>query len=209
MNDLETDIGAPFAGESLTDGQDGVETRASDLLARAVAYLHRAGLAGFSLANLGEQLGVSSRMLIYHLGQKDEILAQVVEAMRREITTELGGRHYPRLSDAVQATWDFYVARVPDMEVFFHLVSRSFENPESFVEFTSTAVSAWTDVFREAALQEGYSKARADAMAHVGLAGFRGLILDLAITGNLKRTSLAMTEFTSMLDMHSGRPDVT
>jgi hypothetical protein len=25
----------------------------------------------------------------------------------------------------------------------------------------------------------------------------------------LKRTSLAMTEFTSMLDMHSGRPDVT
>jgi len=37
----------------------------------------------------------------------------------------------------------------------------------------------------------------------VALAGFRGLILDLAITGDLKRTSAAMTEFTTMLDNFS------
>lgn len=179
------------------------DSRAAELLGRAVTYLHRAGLAGFSLANLGEQLGVSSRMLIYHLGQKDEILAHVLDVMRREITSELRRRKYTHLSEAVQATWDHYVSRVADMEVFFHLVSRSFENPESFTEFTATAVSAWTELFQEAALHEGYSTARADAMAHVALAGFRGLILDLAITGDLKRTSAAMTEFTTMLDNFS------
>jgi hypothetical protein len=87
-------------------------------------------------------------------------------------------------------------------------VSRSFENPESFTDFTSTAVSAWTQLFQEAALHEGYPLARADAMAHVALAGFRGLILDLAITGDLKRTSAAMGEFTTMLDNFSPRTTV-
>ena len=49
--------------------------RATALLDGAVAYLSREGIEDFSLANLASALGTSSRMLIYHFGSRDELLA--------------------------------------------------------------------------------------------------------------------------------------
>ncbi len=177
--------------------------RASELLQRAMEYLNREGLEGFSLAALAEGIGTSSRMLIYHLGSRDELLARVQALMRREITAEWGRRRFTRLSVALRNNWEYYVVRIPHMQVFFHLVARSFEEPAKFVDVTSTAVSYWTDFYEDVALREGYSIEEAKIMARLTLAMYRGLILDLTITGDLEQTSAAVEECAAMLDQRS------
>jgi AcrR family transcriptional regulator len=177
--------------------------RSDELLDRAVEHLQSVGLERFSLASLATALGTSSRMLIYHLGSRDEILGKVQATMRLDVTNELRARHFDNVTDAFQATWDFYVARLSHMELFFHLVSRSFEEPEKMREFTDSVVSAWTDFFGEVAEREGYGPAETEAVARLAIDVFRGLILDLSLTGDLKRTSRSVKLFAKMLSANS------
>jgi AcrR family transcriptional regulator len=184
-----------------TEAADTKETgRASELLAGAVAYLSREGIEHFSLANLASALGTSSRMLIYHFGSRDELLASVQLQLRQRVTAELRELRFDRLGEAVRATWNYYVPRLPHMELFFSLTSRAFENPAAFTAFTSTAVSDWEQFFLEVAAREGYQDRDALPIARVALAGFRGLIHDLLLTGDVRRLSRAMDLFAEMLN---------
>jgi len=179
------------------------EGRVAELLPAAVAYLNREGLENFSLASLATALGTSSRMLIYHFGSRDELLARVQAEMRRNVTAELRSRQFDKLSDAVHATWNYYVAQLSHMELFFHLVSRSFEEPAAFTAFSSTSVSDWEEFFASVAEREGHEEPEARTLARLALAGFRGLILDLAITGDLRRLARSEKAFGEMLDAYA------
>ncbi|MBN9153246.1 MAG: TetR/AcrR family transcriptional regulator [Microbacterium sp.] len=185
------------------DHEDRESPRATALLDGAVAYLSREGIEDFSLANLASALGTSSRMLIYHFGSRDELLARVQREMRSKVTTELRSRRFDTLSEAVRATWNYYVPRLPHMELFYHLSSRAFEDPAEFEVFTDTAVSNWEVFFAEVAEREGYHGRDAHSAGTLALGGFRGLIHDLLITGDLKRLTRAVDLFAEMLDDHA------
>jgi AcrR family transcriptional regulator len=185
------------------EDEPAVSSRATALLDGAVAYLSREGIEDFSLAHLANALGTSSRMLIYHFGSRDELLARVQREMRSKVTTELRTRRYDKLSEAVRATWNYYVPRLPHMELFYHLTSRAFEDPADFRVFTDTAVSDWETFFTEVAEREGYHGREAHSAGHLSLAGFRGLIHDLLITGDLKRLTRSVDLFAEMLDDHA------
>jgi len=142
-------------------------------------------------------------MLIYHFGSRDELLARVQREMRSKVTTELRSRRFDKLSEAVRATWNYYVPRLPHMELFYHLTSRAFEDPDEFAVFTDTAVSNWEEFFTEVAEREGYRARDAHSAGSLALAGFRGLIHDLLLTGDLKRLSRSIDLFAEMLDDHA------
>lgn len=188
---------------STADHESKVSARASELLAGAVAYLSREGIENFSLANLAAALKTSSRMLIYHFGSRDELLGSVQREMRHMVTSELRSRRFDKLSEAMRATWNYYVPRLPHMELFYHLTSRSFEEPAEYTPFTETAVSDWEQFFIEVADREGYQSRDASAAGRLALAGFRGLIHDLLLTGDLKQLSRSVDLFAEMLDDHA------
>jgi len=185
------------------DHESRSSARADELLQGAVAYLSREGIEDFSLAHLANALGTSSRMLIYHFGSRDELLARVQREMRAQVTNELRSRKFDKLSEAVRATWNYYVPRLSHMELFYHLTSRAFEDPADFRVFTDTAVSDWEVFFAEVAKREGYRGREANSIGHLALAGFRGLIHDLLITGDLKRLTRSVDLFAEMLDDHA------
>lgn len=179
--------------------------RQAELLEGAVGYLSREGIENFSLANLAAALGTSSRMLIYHFSSRDELLASVQRELRHRVTDDLRSRGIEKLSEATRATWNYYVPRLPHMELFYHLTSRSFEEPEEFTAFTSTAVSDWELFFLDVAKREGYTSRDASPVARLALAGFRGLIHDLLLTGDLKRLTRSMDLLAEMLDDHAAK----
>lgn len=185
------------------DNEPRESPKVTALLDGAVAYLSREGIEDFSLANLATALGTSSRMLIYHFGSRDELLARVQREMRSKVTSELRSRRFDKLSEAVRATWNYYVPRLPHMELFYHLTSRAFEDPADFVVFTDTAVSNWEVFFAEVAEREGYQGRDAHSAGSLSLAGFRGLIHDLLLTGDLKRLTRSVDLFAEMLDDHA------
>ena len=56
-----------------------VSARRAELAAGALEYVLAEGLVGLSLRPLAAALGTSDRMLVYHFGGKDALVADVVQ----------------------------------------------------------------------------------------------------------------------------------
>jgi AcrR family transcriptional regulator len=173
--------------------------KAEELLVRIIEMVRTQGLAGFSLDNLAPQLGTSSRMLVYYFGSKDELLGRIVYALRNDIVTELENEPVGTITDAVDRWWNHYKDNPADMQFFFHLTSRSFEEPEKFEEFSSTAVGQWEAYFMRSLKGHVRSRQEAEAIARLVLATVRGLMADLLITADKTQAERSLTVFKELL----------
>lgn len=177
----------------------GAANKSDDLLGRIVEIVRRTGLAGFSLDSLASELGTSSRMLVYYFGSKDELLGRIVYALREDIVTAMESSPSGTIIEAIDMWWNHYRANLTDMQFFFHLTSRSFEEPEKFTEFSSTAIDLWASYFYRILQKDSRTDAEARALARLVLATVRGLTVDLLITGDVEHVEQALTEFKSLL----------
>ncbi|HEX4816650.1 MAG TPA: TetR/AcrR family transcriptional regulator [Nonomuraea sp.] len=177
----------------------GPANKADDLLGRIIEIVRRTGLAGFSLDSLAAELGTSSRMLVYYFGSKDELLGRIVYTLRDDIVTELESLPTGTLTDAIDLWWNHYRANLPDMQFFFHLTSRSFEEPDKFREFSSTAVGQWAEFFYRSSRPLARTETEARAIARLALATVRGLTVDLLITSDVEGVEQALIEFKNLL----------
>lgn len=175
-------------------------SKADDLLARIVEIVRRTGLAGFSLDALSRQLGTSSRMLVHYFGSKDELLGRIVYALREDHVTSMEAQPVGSITDAIDLWWNHYRANLADMQFFFHLTSRSFEEPEKFKEFSSTAVDLWVTYFYRSLQSDERSEAEALAIARLVLATVRGLMVNLLITGDVEHVEQSLSGFKRMLE---------
>ncbi|MDG4788071.1 TetR/AcrR family transcriptional regulator [Micromonospora sp. WMMD1102] len=173
--------------------------KSDELLARIIEIVRRTGLAGFSLETLAPELGTSSRMLVYYFGSKDELLGRIVYAVRSATVEAFASQPAATITEAIDHWWNYYRANMADMQFFFHLASRSFEEPDKFEEFSSTAVSVWTSYFHQSLHGVTKSDAEAQAIARLALATVRGLMVDQLITGETARVEEALAEFKSLL----------
>jgi AcrR family transcriptional regulator len=187
-----------------------VTERRDDLLRRVVAAAADGGLARRSLRDLASQVGTSHRMLIHHFGSRDGLVAAVVESVERDQNERLG--ELPAdAAEAVRASWRRFSdpSLWPIERLFFECYARGAQGEPPFdrlvpalVDQTLAAVSARADVGAD---EDG------QAMARLGLAVIRGLLLDLVATGNRKATTRALELFASMIAQLSAarRPAAT
>ncbi|MFI6289099.1 TetR/AcrR family transcriptional regulator [Streptomyces sp. NPDC051018] len=178
--------------------------KADELLGRIIEIVRRTGLAGFSLDSLAPELGTSSRMLVYYFGSKDELLGRIVYALRDDIVTALESRPTGTIIEAIDLWWNHYRANLTDMQFFFHLTSRSFEEPDKFQEFSSTAVDLWAAYFYRSLQNEAASDEEARAVSRLVLATLRGLMVDLLITADEQHVEKSLAEFKSLLRQRLG-----
>lgn len=175
-------------------------TKIEELLDSIVAIVRRTGLAGFSLDTLAAEIGTSSRMLVYYFGSKDELLGRIVYAIRRDHVQALEASSSDTILEAIDAWWGHYRSNLSDMQFFFHLATRSFEEPEKFKEFSSTAVNLWTSYFHKSLKNDDRSDAEAQALARLVLATVRGLMVDLLVTGDKDQVEASLEAFKARLE---------
>ena len=72
----------PPSPPSRPDGP-GVPAARDRLLGAAIAYFAAHGIGDTSLRGLAEAIGTSHRMLIYHFGSRDGLLAAVVDRVEQ------------------------------------------------------------------------------------------------------------------------------
>jgi AcrR family transcriptional regulator len=182
-----------------------VTERRDDLLRRVVAAAADGGLARRSLRDLAAEVGTSHRMLIHHFGSRDGLLAAVVESVERDQNERLGELPVDA-AEAVRASWRRFSdpSLWPIERLFFECYARGAQGEPPFdrlvpalVDQTLAAVSARADVGAD---EDGR------AMARLGLAVIRGLLLDLVATGNRKATTRALELFASMVAQLSAAP---
>jgi AcrR family transcriptional regulator len=173
------------------------------LLDRCLVYLVQVGFSQLSLREIAAGTGTSHRMLIYHFGSRDGLLADIVgriEAEQRAALAELasatddpveiGRQFWRRVSDPSLA---------PAERLFFEVYAHALYGRAWTESFRASVITAWTRPVEDMLMAHGFTRPQARARARIALATTRGLLLDLLITGDRRLLDEAADTFGQLL----------
>jgi AcrR family transcriptional regulator len=156
------------------------------LLDRCLEVLYANGIGDQSLREIASGAGTSHRMLIYHFGSRDGLLAAVVARVEADQRAALLALAEGDLADASRAFWRRLTdpSLAPAERLFFEIYVRALHGHKWTPSFRRAVIDAW-----EAPVMELLSRAHADprqarAAARLAVAVTRGLLLDLLLTGD-------------------------
>ena len=183
------------------------------LLARAIGHFAEHGVGDTSLRALAEAIGTSHRMLIYHFGSRDGLLAAVVD------TVEQGARDtLARMVDEAKADPDpldaglrYWHLVTEDALVygplFFELSSHAMLGLPYAAELRERLVTTWLDALEAMWTARGVPRLPARRQARLDLAVARGLLHDLLLTGERRAVARAMQRYAAdAVERLLGRP---
>jgi AcrR family transcriptional regulator len=187
----------------VTDPLSGPPATGRDaLLGRAIGHFAEHGVGDTSLRALAEAIGTSHRMLIYHFGSRDGLLAAVVD------TVEQGARDtLAQMVEAAKADPDpteaglrYWHLVTDDALVygplFFELSSHAMLGLPHTAGLRDRLVSTWLDAVEAMWRARGVPRKRAREQARLDLAVARGLLHDLLLTGEREQVDATMKRYT-------------
>jgi AcrR family transcriptional regulator len=160
------------------------------------------GIGDRSLRDIAAAVGTSHRMLLHHFGSREDLLVAIVEeAERRQMSVVPDLPMNP--ADGFAAMWaDLSRPELRQVErLFFECYSRAAQGEKPFTRMVPGAVDDW---LREVeALNIGGADVPYDgAMARLGLAVTRGLLLDLVATDDDAGVDAAAKAFAHLLSAY-------
>jgi AcrR family transcriptional regulator len=185
--------------------------RRQELLAAVVADLARSGIGDRSLRDIAAAVGTSHRMLIHHFGSREGLLTEVVRAVEADQRAFLDSLDLPP-ADAMTAMWRRLSDPVlwPAERLFFECYARASRGEPPYASLLPGLVDDWLD--RSIALDpaaKGPDDPDARARARVGLALYRGLLLDLIGTEDRTGVDAAFEAFRALVERDLARPGVS
>jgi len=185
-------------------GRRSSSERKGSILAAAVDYVLAHGLADLSLRPLAAAIRTSPRMLLYHFGSKEGLIAEVLAAARARQRAALAqSAANSRLSPAEllaqfwrqlgSASAEAYV------RLFFEVYGLALHQNGSFDGFAGSAVTEWIDFVEQGLARAGVAEDEARVEATLLVAGTRGLLLDLLATRDRARVDAAMERLVAQL----------
>ena len=174
---------------------------AEALLTRCVEYLRTNGFRDHSLRQIAAGTGTSHRMLIYHFGSREGLLAAVVAHIETEQRAALTTLKDTTPTEASKTFWHNVSTPelAPTQRLFFELYTLALHSPDWSADFARTVITDWLPPLRDLLIAHGLPPAVATARARLALAAARGLILDLLLTGDRAEVEAAAGEFQGML----------
>ncbi|MCV7408478.1 TetR family transcriptional regulator [Mycobacterium florentinum] len=169
--------------------------RRRELLDALIDAFADGGIGDRSLREVAGAVGTSHRMLLHHFGSREELLLAVVE--------EVEHRQMGLLSELPTDPAEGFAAmwsdlRRPDLRrlerLFFECYARAAQGETPFARMVPGAVDGWLSAV-DAIGQEPTDS----AMARLGLAVTRGLLLDLVATNDDAGVDAAAKAFADLL----------
>jgi AcrR family transcriptional regulator len=174
----------------------------AQLLERCHEWLEVNGLRPHSLRQIAAGVGTSHRMLIYHFGTHEQLLAEIVgrvEANTRRVLAELTDTDDP--SQASLRFWRYLSD--PDLaaaeRLFFEIYADALHGRPWTDAFRASVVTATEDPVAEAFAGLGFDPEQARIRARLAMATTRGLLLDLLLTGDRELLTRASGLFGELI----------
>jgi AcrR family transcriptional regulator len=173
------------------------------LLERAVAHIAQRGVSDLSLRELAAAIGTSHRMLIHHFGSREGLWVEVVRAVeqqQRDALAEL----LPDPSEDPAAAMRRWWAQIsdpalwPNERLFFELYGQALQERPGTTELLDGIVERWLEPATAVYVAHGMEEAQARALARLGIAVTRGLLLDLLATGDREGTTAAFEAWIAL-----------
>ncbi len=171
------------------------------LLDKILEWFAANGVLDTSMRTLAAGVGTSNRMLNYHFGSREELLAAVVARVcdgERETLAGLLASHTEPL-EAGRRYWE-HVADVAQVfaPLFYELASHAMYGKAYADELRRVLTDAWLDGFTE-----GFSRLtdrdHAQRLARLSLAMGRGVLFEIALTGDRSAGDQAIDDFVDMV----------
>lgn len=168
-----------------------------ELLDRVVAWFVEHGVGDTSLRTVAAGVGTSHRMLHYHFGSRDGLLAAVVEAswvQQQGLLSSL----LEEAEEPYDAAWAFWSRLADTADTFgplFFELSAAAMHGHGWAESLRGWIDAWIRTLAEFFRRVGHEPGRAEALARTALALTRGVLYDLALGGDRAHADATIAEF--------------
>jgi AcrR family transcriptional regulator len=169
--------------------------RRRQLLDALIEEFAAGGIGDRSLRDVAAAVGTSHRMLLHHFGSRDDLLVAIVEEVERRQMSLLGNLPADP-AEAFAAMWaDLRRPELRNLErLFFECYGRAAQGEKPFARMVPGAVDGWL-----AGVESVAGTAFDPAMARLGLAVTRGLLLDLVATDDEAGVDAAAKAFAELL----------
>ena len=175
------------------------------LLQAALRYFAENGVHNQSLRTLAASIGTSHRMLNYHFGSREGLLAEVVAAVERrqreafdQLLEPTGPAVLPR-----QAVEDFWGRVVHETMTYgpllFELAAHAMQGGRHALGLRETLGPPWLDALEATLVRSGREPGQARTQARLALAVVNGLMFDLLLTGNRAGVTEAHRAFMELV----------
>ena len=177
-------------------------TAKQDLLDQVIGVVAERGLTDLSLRELAAAAGTSHRMLNYHFGGRDGLVAAIVEAVEAQQRTALEDLAAQITSprDLITAQW----AQLSDPSLrpfvilFFELLAMSLHQRPGTERFLDQLTDPWLDLGERIAADLG-TEADRDQI-RLGVAVTRGLLLEATASGGHAAATRSLHRFLELWD---------
>ncbi len=181
------------------------------LLDDAIAYVAANGLTDLSLRRLAAELGTSHRMLSHHFGSKEGLwvaIIQQVEQRQLALLDTMGLDPTASLGDTLWAWWQHisHPSLWPNERLFFEVYGQALHRRPHTAPLLDGIVDNWLAPAAALGEARGLPPDEARALARLGLAVSRGLLLDLLATGDRAGVDAAMKRWIALNEQRYGRP---
>lgn len=169
--------------------------RRGQLLDALVAEFATGGIGDRSLRDVAAAVDTSHRMLLHHFGSREDLLVAIVDEVERRQKGRLAELP-PDPAESFATMWADL--RRPELRaserLFFECYARAAQGEKPFARMVPGAVESW--LAEVEAVAEGPVDA---ALARLGLAVTRGLLLDLVATDDETGVDAAARVFAELL----------
>ncbi|MDQ4054849.1 MAG: TetR/AcrR family transcriptional regulator [Actinomycetota bacterium] len=172
-------------------------------------YVLEHGLIGLSLRPLAADLGTSDRMLLYHFGSKDELVAAVLRAADARSTEYV--HHMVPSKDLRGAVRDLWAAMlVPHVDrctrLYVEAAALGLFGQEPYASVVREANEHWTAALVEHLVRSGVRRPLARRAARLIDAAFMGFQLDLPLDVSTRDRSRAVADLADAVAALAVRP---
>ena len=178
-------------------------TPRQQLLDAAIDYVAGHGLTDLSLRGLAAEIGTSHRMLSHHFGSKDGLwvaIVQEVERRQRDAVRDLVPDPSAPFEEAMRTWWRHISdpSLWPSERLFFEVYGQALHGRAPATELLNGVVDSWVEPIAETLTAMGVPSDDATALARLGVAVTRGLLLDLLATGDREAVDAAMEQWIAL-----------
>jgi AcrR family transcriptional regulator len=179
--------------------------RRDELLELVYAYVIEHGMGGMSLRPLAAAIGTSPRVLLFLFGSKDEIVRAVLARARAEEIKLINDIQPAARDDLTQLglrIWRWLSAEEHRglLKLWVESYSQALIEPQgSWAGFAVATVEDWLRLLTEAQPRTERKTTQGLTRRTLVLAVLRGALLDLLATGDLERTTRAVTQALDQL----------
>jgi AcrR family transcriptional regulator len=176
-------------------------SKRDELAGAATDYVLERGLIGLSLRPLAAEIGTSDRMLIYHFGSKDELIAAVL-AISNDRSMELirAMAPSPSLQQAVLDLWETFTERQLQrcQRMYVEAAALGLFGREPYASSVSRSNAEFIAAIAAHLEASGVGADRAPRIASIVDATFNGVFLDRPLDGD-EVTRAIIEDFASAL----------